>query len=223
MSIQLCVFDAYGTLFDVDAAARDLALEEPRLHDIWPQLAADWRRKQLEYSWLREIMGDYVDFWQLTRDGLDWAMEAQGLRDPDLADRLMALYRALPAYAEVPEMLEALHHRGIGRAILSNGSPDMLEAAVQSAGIGPLLDDVISVAALARFKPAAEVYTLIARQMGVAPEQTVFVSSNGWDAAGAARAGFRVLWVNRAGAPAERLPDKPAAILHDLHAVPDWV
>ena len=223
MSIQLCVFDAYGTLFDVDAAARDLALEEPRLQEIWPRLAADWRRKQLEYGWLREIMGDYVDFWQLTRDGLDWAMEAQGLNDPELANRLMALYRELPAYPEVPEMLEALHHRGIGRAILSNGSPDMLEAAVHTAGIGPLLDEVLSVADLGRFKPTASVYKLIADRMGVAPEQTVFVSSNGWDAAGAAKAGFRVLWINRAGAPPERLPYKPAAILNDLRAVPDWV
>jgi 2-haloacid dehalogenase len=223
MSIQLCVFDAYGTLFDVDSAARDLAIEEPRLQDIWPRLAADWRRKQLEYSWLREIMGDYVDFWQLTRDGLDWAMEAQGLNDPELANRLMALYRELPAYPEVPEMLEALHHRGVGRAILSNGSPDMLEAAVHAAGIGHLLDGLLSVAQLSQFKPAAPVYALIARQMGVAPEQTVFVSSNGWDAAGAAKAGFRVLWVNRAGAPPERLPYKPAAILNDLRAVPDWL
>jgi 2-haloacid dehalogenase len=223
MSIQLCVFDAYGTLFDVDSAARDLAIEEPRLQAIWPRLAADWRRKQLEYSWLREIMGDYVDFWQLTRDGLDWAMEAQGLNDPELANRLMALYRELPAYPEVPEMLEALHHRGGGRAILSHGSPDMLEAAVHAAGIGHLLDGLLSVAQLSQFKPAAPVYALIATQMGVAPEQTVFVSSNGWDAAGAAKAGFRVLWVNRAGAPPERLPYKPAAILNDLRAVPDWL
>ncbi|MEX1662516.1 haloacid dehalogenase type II [Thioclava sp. 15-R06ZXC-3] len=221
MSIQLCVFDAYGTLFDVDAAARDLAIEEPRLHAIWPRLAADWRRKQLEYSWLREIMGEYVDFWQLTRDGLDWAMEAQGLNDPDLADRLMALYRALPAFPEVPEMLDALHHRGVGRAILSNGAPDMLESAVQAAGIGHLLDEVISIHDLGQYKPASAVYALVAKQMGVAPEQTVFVSSNGWDAAGAAKAGFRVLWVNRAGAPVERLPYKPAAILSDLRAVPD--
>ncbi|WP_295532747.1 haloacid dehalogenase type II [uncultured Thioclava sp.] len=221
MSIQLCVFDAYGTLFDVDAAARDLAIEEPRLHAIWPRLAADWRRKQLEYSWLREIMGEYVDFWQLTRDGLDWAMEAQGLNDPDLADRLMALYRALPAFPEVPEMLDALHHRGVGRAILSNGAPDMLESAVQAAGIGHLLDEVISIHDLGQYKPAGAVYALVAKQMGVAPEQTVFVSSNGWDAAGAAKAGFRVLWVNRAGAPVERLPYKPAAILSDLRAVPD--
>lgn len=223
MSIQLCVFDAYGTLFDVDAAARELAHEEPRLTEIWPRLAADWRRKQLEYSWLREIMGDYVDFWQLTRDGLDWAMEAQGLDDPNLADRLMALYRELSAFPEVPAMLEALQHRGIGRAILSNGAPEMLDAAVHAAKIGHLLDDVISIHELRRYKPAAEVYTMIARKMGVSPEETAFISSNGWDAAGASKAGFRVLWVNRGGAPLERLPYKPAATLRDLRGVPDWI
>ncbi|KFE34180.1 haloacid dehalogenase type II [Thioclava atlantica] len=223
MSIQLCVFDAYGTLFDVDAAARELAHEEPRLTEIWPRLAADWRRKQLEYSWLREIMGDYVDFWQLTRDGLDWAMEAQGLDDPNLADRLMALYRELSAFPEVPAMLEALQHRGIGRAILSNGAPEMLDAAVHAAKIGHLLDDVISIHELRRYKPAAEVYSMIARKMGVSPEETAFISSNGWDAAGASKAGFRVLWVNRGGAPLERLPYKPAATLRDLRGVPDWI
>ncbi|QPZ91954.1 haloacid dehalogenase type II [Thioclava electrotropha] len=221
MSIQLCVFDAYGTLFDVDAAARNLAAEEPRLTEIWPRLAADWRRKQLEYSWLREVMGDYVDFWQLTRDGLDWAMAAQNLDDPDLAERLMALYRELPAFPEVPEMLDALHHRGVGRAILSNGAPDMLGAAVHAAGVGHLLDEVLSIHEIGHYKPRAAVYDMIAQKMGVDPEHTCFVSSNGWDAAGAAKAGFHVLWVNRAGAPVERLPYKPAAILTDLRAVPD--
>jgi 2-haloacid dehalogenase len=220
MSIRLVVFDAYGTLFDVDAAARALAVQEPRLAQIWPRLATDWRRKQLEYSWLREVMGDYADFWQLTRDGLDWAMAAQGLEDPDLAEALMALYRELPAYPEVPAMLEALGHRGIGRAILTNGAPDMVGAAVHAAGIGPLLDDVLSVDLVGHYKPAQAAYDLVAAQMGVAPAATLFVSSNGWDAAGAARAGFRVAWVNRAGLPMDRLPHRPAHVLRDLSGVP---
>lgn len=223
MSIRLVVFDAYGTLFDVDAAARALAVQEPRLAQIWPRLATDWRRKQLEYSWLREVMGDYADFWQLTRDGLDWAMAAQGLEDPDLAEALMALYRELPAYPEVPAMLEALGHRGIGRAILTNGAPDMVGAAVHAAGIGPLLDDVLSVDLVGRYKPAQAAYDLVAAQMGVAPAATLFVSSNGWDAAGAARAGFRVAWVNRAGLPMDRLPHRPAHVLRDLSGVPGLV
>ncbi|TMV92564.1 haloacid dehalogenase type II [Thioclava sp. BHET1] len=221
MTTELCVFDAYGTLFDVDAAARALAHDEPRLRDIWPRLAADWRRKQLEYSWLREVMGDYVDFWQLTRDGLDWAMEAQGLDDPTLAARLMDLYRELPAFPEVPAMLEALRARGVKCAILSNGAPDMLASAVQAAGLAPLLDAVISVDALRRFKPAMEVYGLVETQLAISPAQTSFISSNGWDAAGAARFGFRVVWANRAGAPTERLSHSPDVILPDLTSLPD--
>ena len=223
MSIQLVVFDAYGTLFDVDAAARDLSATEPRLADIWPRLAADWRRKQLEYSWLREVMGDYVDFWQLTRDGLDWAMAAQGLDDPALAEKLMGLYRELPAFPEVPAMLDALHHRGVGRAILTNGSPDMVGAAVHAAGIGHLLDDVLSVDSVKRFKPAADVYALVEARMGIAPDQVLFVSSNGWDAAGAARFGFRVAWVNRAGLPVDHLPARPTHQLSDLAGIPDLI
>jgi 2-haloacid dehalogenase len=223
MSIQLVVFDAYGTLFDVDAAARDLSATEPRLADLWPRLAADWRRKQLEYSWLREVMGDYVDFWQLTRDGLDWAMAAQGLDDPALAEKLMGLYRELPAFPEVPAMLDALHHRGVGRAILTNGSPDMVGAAVHAAGIGHLLDDVLSVDSVKRFKPAADVYALVEARMGVAPDQVLFVSSNGWDAAGAARFGFRVAWVNRAGLPVDHLPARPTHQLSDLAGIPELI
>lgn len=223
MSIQLVVFDAYGTLFDVDAAARDLSATEPRLADLWPRLAADWRRKQLEYSWLREVMGDYVDFWQLTRDGLDWAMAAQGLDDPALAEKLMGLYRELPAFPEVPAMLDALHHRGVGRAILTNGSPDMVGAAVHAAGIGHLLDDVLSVDSVKRFKPAADVYALVEARMGIAPDQVLFVSSNGWDAAGAARFGFRVAWVNRAGLPVDHLPARPTHQLSDLAGIPDLI
>ncbi|MBW0157699.1 haloacid dehalogenase type II [Sedimentimonas flavescens] len=221
MTIKLAVFDAYGTLFDVDAAARELAMRDPRLTPIWPQLAFDWRRKQLEYSWLREVMGEYVDFWQLTRDGLDWAMAAQSVQDPDLAEALLALYRELPAYKEVPAMLAALKARGVGRAILSNGSPEMLDAAVHAAGIDGLIDEVLSVASIRRFKPAQAVYDLVEERMGVRPPEVLFVSSNGWDAAGAARAGFRVAWVNRAGFPRERLPWKPADMLRDLSGVPD--
>ncbi|MDV7271033.1 haloacid dehalogenase type II [Thioclava sp. A2] len=220
MTIKLAVFDAYGTLFDVDAAARALAADDARLAEVWPKLAFDWRRKQLEYSWLREVMGEYVDFWQLTRDGLDWAMEAQGIDDPALAERLMGLYRELPAYPEVSAMLDALGHRGIGRAILTNGAPEMVEAAVHAAGIGHSLDDVISVALVNRYKPAQAVYDLVETRTGCKPHEVLFVSSNGWDAAGASRAGFTVAWVNRAGLPLERLPHKPRHILRDLSGVP---
>ena len=140
MPITTCVFDAYGTLFDVNAAAAQAADDPdfPRLADLWPAVARDWRRKQLEYTWLRAVADRHCDFWQVTQDGLDWALAAQGLEDPALRARLLALYRQLPTYAEVPAMLAALKARGLTTAILSNGSPDMLNAAVASAGIAPL-------------------------------------------------------------------------------------
>jgi 2-haloacid dehalogenase len=220
MTLRLCVFDAYGTLFDVNAAARIMAEDDPKLAAVWPRLAEDWRRKQLEYSWLREIMGDYADFWQLTSDALDWALEAAGLTDPELHSRLMRLYRELPAYPEVPAMLAQLRDGGIGRAILSNGSPEMLTAAIVSAGIDGLLDAAISVSDLRRYKPAAAVYSMIPARFSVEPSEVLFVSSNGWDAAGAARAGFQVAWVNRAGAPVDRLPHRPHHQLQDLSQIP---
>ena len=215
MATTTCIFDAYGTLFDVAAAAR-LAAAEPRraaLAAVWPRLADDWRRKQLEYSWLRAVMGRHADFWTVTEDALDWALEANGLADPELRPRLLALYRELPAYAEVPTTLAALKARGLATAILSNGSPPMLAAAVASAGIGSLLDDVLSVESVGVFKPDARVYGLVTERFGCARDEVLFVSSNGWDAAAAAGYGFRTAWVNRAGLPVERLPARTTKYL----------
>ncbi len=222
MPITACVFDAYGTLFDVNAAARRAAAEPggERLAAVWPRLAEDWRRKQLEYSWLRAITGAHADFRQVTADGLDWAMEAAGLADPVLRDRLMALYDRLDAYPEVPAMLAALKAAGFAAAILSNGSPAMLEAAVTSAGIGDRLDAVLSVESAGVFKPSARVYDLVGARFGCPPGQVLFVSSNGWDAGSATGYGFTTAWVNRAGAPVDRLPWRPAHVLPDLTPLP---
>jgi 2-haloacid dehalogenase len=222
MPISACVFDAYGTLFDVNAAAR-IAAAEPgheALAVLWPKLAADWRAKQLQYTWLQAIMGEHADFWQVTQDGLDWAMEAAGLSDAGLRQRLLALYRELPAYPEVPAMLAALKASGRRVAILSNGSPQMLEAAVASAGIGAALDAVLSVEEVGVFKPDARVYDLVGAHLRVAPPEILFVSSNGWDAAGAAHYGFRTAWVNRAGDPEDRLPARPGHVMPDLSGIP---
>ncbi len=199
MTIRAAVFDAYGTL----------------------KLAEVWRQKQLHYTWLRTITGDHADFWQVTQDGLDWALEALGLDDPRLRDRLLALYRELDAYAEVPEVLRALKADGLKAAILSNGSPGMLSDAVHSAGIGLHLDAVLSVEEVGVFKPDARVYGLVGAHLEVAPSEVLFVSSNGWDVAGAAGFGFRAVWVNRAGEPIDRLPGRPERILRDLTAIPD--
>ncbi|MBS8227747.1 haloacid dehalogenase type II [Vannielia litorea] len=223
MTIKACVFDAYGTLFDVAAAAREAASEPGReaLAGCWQALAETWRQKQLAYSWLRAINQAHTDFWQVTGDALDYAMAEQKLTNPELRERLMALYFELSAYPEVPEMLAALKNAGYSTAILSNGSPDMLMGAVTSADIGALLDEVISVEDVGVFKPDRRVYDLVGTALDVAPNEVLFVSSNGWDAASAAGYGFQTAWVNRAGLPMDRLPWQPVHELTDLTTIPD--
>ncbi|WP_209424659.1 haloacid dehalogenase type II [Pararhodobacter sp. SW119] len=225
MPITACIFDAYGTLFDVGAAAR-VAASEPGAEawsTRWPELAADWRRKQLEYTWIRAGADAHLDFWQVTQDGLDWALERHGLTEPDLRERLLALYMELAAYPEVPEMLAGLQKAGKRCAILSNGTPDMLAAAIRSAGLDDLLEAALSVEDVGVFKPDARVYDLVEAKLGVAPDAVLFVSSNGWDACSAAAYGFTTVWVNREGAPLDRLHEKPAHVLPDLTGLPDLV
>jgi 2-haloacid dehalogenase len=223
MAVTTCIFDAYGTLFDVNAAAREAATDPryPMLAQIWPQLAEDWRLKQLEYTWLRAVMNRHCDFWQVTGDGLDWAMARQGLDDPQLRDRLMQLYRVLSAFDEVPAMLKGLKAAGRATGILSNGSPDMLAAAVASAKIGDDLDAVLSVESVGVFKPSSKVYDLVQTHFGTDPSEVLFVSSNGWDAAAAADYGFVTAWVNRRGLPLDVLPGQPRFILPDLSKIVD--
>ncbi|MEM7523838.1 MAG: haloacid dehalogenase type II [Pseudomonadota bacterium] len=223
MPIKACVFDAYGTLFDVAAAAREAAAEPGReaFAAKWPAVAQIWRLKQLQYTWLRAVADAHCDFWDVTQDGLDFALEAEGLADPDLRARLLALYWELSAYPEVPAMLAALKEAGFATAILSNGSPDMLNGAVESAGVGAVLDDVLSVQSVGVFKPHKSVYDLVGARFGVTPDEVLFVSSNGWDAAAAAGYGFYTTWVNRAGEPIDRLPWTPNLVLSDLATIPE--
>jgi len=226
MPITTCIFDAYGTLFDVAAAARVAAGEPGRaaLAEVWPRLAADWRAKQLEYTWLRAIADRHTDFWQVTQDGLDWALEAAGLSgDAALRTRLLALYQELDAYPEVPGVLADLKARGLATGILSNGAPGMLAAAVASARIGDRLDAVLSVEDVGVYKPHARVYDMVGARFGCARGEVLFVSSNGWDAAGAAGYGFRTAWVNRTGAPRDRLYATPHHEVADLAAIPGLV
>ncbi|MES0825878.1 haloacid dehalogenase type II [Ruegeria sp. SCP11] len=223
MPITTCVFDAYGTLFDVAAAARQAAAEPgfEKLQQKWPELANHWRLKQLQYTWLRAITDAHADFWDVTQDGLDWALEATGLDgDPNLRQRLLDLYWELLAYPEVPQMLSALKDGGLNTAILSNGSLPMLDGAVKSAGIGGVLDDVLSVESVGVFKPHSTVYDLVQQRFGGERDEVLFVSSNGWDAAGACGYGFVTAWVNRAKEPMDRLPWTPAHVLSDLTTIP---
>lgn len=225
MASRVCIFDAYGTLFDVAAAARQAA-ERPggeALRECWPAVAAEWRRKQLEYTWLRAAADRHTDFWQVTEDSLDWVLEAQGLTAPALRDQLLALYRQLSVYPEVPEVLKALKDKGLALGILSNGTPKMLADACGAAGIAEAFDALLSVEEVQVFKPDARVYDLVGAQFGTAPGEVLFMSSNGWDAAGAAGYGFRAVWVNRAGDPVDRLFARPAHVVADLTAVPELI
>lgn len=224
MPVTTCVFDAYGTLFDVAAAARQAASEPAfaAIREDWPVLAEHWRNKQLQYSWLRAVTGAHDDFWVVTQNGLDWALEKTGHGgDAALRDRLLALYWELQAYPEVPAMLATLKQAGLNTAILSNGSPAMLQGAVDSAGIGNVLDVSLSVESVGIFKPDASVYDLVGGHFGCAKDEVLFVSSNGWDAAAATGYGFATAWVNRAGDPLDRLPWTPAHQLRDLTGTPE--
>lgn len=224
MPITTCVFDAYGTLFDVAAAARQAASEPEfaKLEGTWADLAEQWRLKQLQYTWLRAVTGDHCDFWEITQNGLDWALEKTGLEgDAKLRERLLALYWQLQSYPEVPAMLQRLKAGGMATAILSNGSPDMLQGAVQSAGIETLLDDTLSVQSVGVFKPNARVYDLVGKRFGCTQEEVLFVSSNGWDAGCATGYGFTTAWVNRGNDPVDRLPWRPKHILPDLTGIPE--
>ena len=222
MSVSVCVFDAYGTLFDVAAAAREAAAEPGRevLAGRWQALAETWRQKQLQYTWLRASAGIHTDFWQVTCDGLDYALEAEGIADAELRERLLALYRELSAFPEVPSVLEALRAQGRQTAILSNASPAMLEAAVASAGIADRLDACLSAESAGVFKPDFRVYDLVGAAFGVARREVLFVSSNGWDAWAATAYGFRTAWANRKGEPIDRLTTPPEHVIDDLEAVP---
>ncbi len=212
------VFDAYGTLFDVHSA---VGRSGGALGGKAGPVSALWRQKQLEYTWLRSLMGAYADFWQVTGEGLDYALAANGVDDPDLRQRLMELYLNLDAYPDVPDALDRLRAGGKKTAILSNGAPDMLRAAVETADLGGRLDAALSVDELRAFKPDPRVYQLAVDRLGVAAGRICFVSTNGWDAAGAAYFGFKVAWLNRFDQPPERLPGAPAAVIETLAELPD--
>ena len=224
MPIKVCVFDAYGTLFDVGAAARIAAAEQGRdaLAAKSGELAEFWRQKQLSYSWLRAVSGNHIDFWTVTENALDWALERTGLDDDmELRERLLALYWELAAYREVPMMLATVKAGGLQTAILSNGSPEMLEGAVESACIETYLDAVLSVQDVGVFKPDPKVYQMVLDHFNCTADEVLFVSSNGWDAAAASGFGFQTAWVNRAGEPMDRLFAEPQHVLSDLTEIPE--
>ena len=211
------VFDAYGTLFDVHAAiARHRAAAGPdadRFSEIW-------RLKQLEYAWTLTLAGHYADFWTLTERALDYAFDRVPTVSRALRTKLLDAYLTLDAFADARAALTELKARGQRIAILSNGTPHMLQAAVQASSIAPLCDAVLSVDVVRMYKPRPKVYALVTDRFGIAPDKVAFVSSNRWDIMGAASFGFRAVWVNRAQAPQEYPHQLPAHTVSDLSALP---
>jgi len=216
--IKACVFDAYGTLFDVHSA---VGKHRERLGDIADRVSTVWRTKQLEYTWLRSLMKRHADFWQVTQDALDFAFEMHSLKDSQLSKDLMGAYLELDCYPEVPGALSELKTRGFKIAILSNGTPTMLEAAVKNSRLESMIPRIFSVETAGVFKPDPRVYQIAVDELGVKPEEIVFQSSNAWDAAGAAAFGLNVAWINRFGQSPERLPGKPQLEIKDLSGLPE--
>jgi 2-haloacid dehalogenase len=214
------IFDAYGTLLDVHAA---MAQHAEKLGPGWQAISADWRMKQIEYTWVRSLAGDaqHRDFWRLTQEALAWTAARHHIGDTALLAEVLQAYRRLHAYAEVPDVLARLGRMGIHRAILSNGEPGMLDDAVRAAGLETTLDAVLSAETVGVFKPDHRVYRLAVDTFGGNAADMAFVSSNPWDAFGAASFGFQVFWVNRNRLPAEYDLHELATELPDLASLPD--
>ena len=215
--ITACVFDAYGTLFDVHSAVRRYSNQIKESEAV----SALWRAKQLEYTWLRSLMGRYVDFWQVTADALDFALETYGISDAVIRQDLLQAYMTLSCYSEVPDVLDRLKRKGIRCAILSNGSPQMLSSAVKNSGLSEFFDAVISVDMISQYKPDPRVYRLAVDELKVEKSKIAFQSSNAWDAAGANAYGFNVVCVNRFKQKPERLNTSVDIELTDLEKLPE--
>jgi 2-haloacid dehalogenase len=215
--VRACVFDAYGTLFDFASAARNC-----------PDVPADkigvvttlWRDKQLQYTWLRAVQGLHADFWQVTEDALDYTLETLSLDKPNLRERMMRLYLELETFPEVTDVLTRLKRADFRIAILSNGSPKMLDAAVKASKLEPLLDAILSVEDVGVFKPHRKVYQLAVDRLGLPASAVAFQSSNAWDAYAAKAFGMQVVWCNRYGQRRERLPGTPDREITTLAELP---
>jgi 2-haloacid dehalogenase len=220
-AIQAVVFDAYGTLFDVQSPVTRLSSD---IGDKAAALGILWRQKQLEYTWLRSLMGTHADFWTVTRDALDFTLAELDISETGLADELMTLYLKLDAYPEVVEALTALRQRGKRLAILSNGSPSMLDAVLRHAKLESVFEHVLSVEEVGIYKPSRRVYRLAMQKFHIQDAPSIcFISANSWDAQAAAQFGFQVLRVARAPKQDDRLPGKTAGTIKNLSELSGWL
>jgi len=202
---KIYVFDAYGTLFDVDHACKKMAI---KLGDNWEKLSSIWRQKQLEYSWLHNSMNKYVSFWKITKDSLEYAMNSLSMNSVKIKNELLDLYFKIGAFEEVEEVLKKIKKNKIKTAILSNGSYDMLNSAVKNSKFNELINEIISVDECKKFKPHRDVYQLVIDKFNINKKNCIFFSSNCWDIHGASNFGFQTVWVNRKNNIDEFLPGK---------------
>ncbi len=215
--VGACVFDAYGTLFDLTTATRRCS---DALGPRAAALATLWRDKQLQYTWLLAAQGRHLDFEKVTAAALDFALESLAIDDPGLRRRLLALYLSLDAFPDAGEALQRLRATGLRLAILSNGTPGMLNAAVAGAKLDGLFETVLSVEAVGVYKPHPDVYRLAVDKLGLPAAAIAFISSNAWDAHAASAFGMQTVWCNRSGQPAERLPGTPDRRVSSLAELP---
>jgi 2-haloacid dehalogenase len=216
-STEICVFDAYGTLYDFNSAVdRHRAAIGPKAD----ALSEMWRTKQIQYTWLRNSMGAYAPFWQVTGEALDNCLAAHGIVDRTVREKLMGAYLALDPFPEVSDMLDRLKQAGLRLAILSNGNPAMLDPMVEASGLADRFEAVLSVDAAKVFKVDPRTYRLVEARLGVTPDKVCFLSSNCWDAHGAAHFGFRTVWVNRGSLPEDNLPGRVVTQIKDLSHLP---
>ena len=202
---KIYVFDAYGTLFDVDHACKEMAIQ---LGDNWEKLSRIWRQKQLEYSWLHNSMNEYDSFWKITKNSLEYAMNSLSMNSVKIKNELLDLYFKIGAFEEIEEVLKKIKKNKIKTAILSNGSYDMLNSAVKNSKFDELISEVISVDECKKFKPHRDVYNLVIDKFNINKKNCIFFSSNCWDIHGASNFGFQTVWVNRKKNIDELLPGK---------------
>ncbi len=200
---KIYVFDAYGTLFDVDHACKEMAIQ---IGDNWDKLSSIWRQKQLEYSWLHNSMNEYFSFWKITEDSLEYAMSSLSINSVTIKNKLLDLYFKIGAFEEVEEVLKKIKKNKMKTAILSNGSYDMLNSAVKNSKFDELISEVISVDECKKFKPHRDVYNLVLDKFNINKKNCIFFSSNCWDIHGASNFGFQTVWVNRKKNIDELLP-----------------
>ena len=218
-NVTACVFDAYGTLFDVNSAA---AKCKEKLGDKWENFANAWRTTQLEYTWLRSLMKKHKNFWQITGDSLDHAMATFNI-DKNMRKELLNLYKGLSPYPEVKECLEALKSKKIKIAILSNGTPDLLKGLVENNNIQSYFDNIISVEDVKIYKPDPKVYEMPIKKYNCKPENICFLSSNTWDVSGGGVFGYNAVWVNRFNKIFDKLGYNPQYIINNLNQLLELV